>query len=128
MRKTIVPLNQGAQVYRRRGFKGYYENGRSRFYLSSVRYSYTKGNEIVYRINGASVGLVSTKYENRGLAKIYIDGRYIKTIDTYSSTFKPRQLVFYTSWAKKGTHYLKIVNLGTPGRTRLDVDAIVEGQ
>ena len=128
VRKTIVPYNQGSKVFRRRGFKGYYENSRSRFYLSSVRYSYTRGNELVYKISGASVGLVSTKYKNRGLAKIYIDGRYVKTIDAYSRTFKPRQLVFYTSWTKKGTHFLKIVNLGTPGRARFDVDAIVEGQ
>ncbi len=128
VRKTIVPYNQGAKMYRRRGFKGYLENGRSRFYLSSVRYSYTRGNELVYKINGAAVGLVSTKYKSRGRAKIYIDGRYVKTIDTYSKTFKPRQLVFYTSWRKRGTHFLKIVNLGTPGRARFDVDAIVEGQ
>ncbi len=26
---------------------------------------------------------------------------------------------------KKGTHYLKVVNLGTPGRAKFEVDGIV---
>ena len=58
-------------------------------------------------------------------AEIYIDGKHIRTIDASSSKVRARQLIFYKGFANKGTHYLKVVNLGTPDRARFEVDGVV---
>jgi len=128
VRKTLVPYNEGAQIMRKSGFNGLYKNSRSRFYKGTVRYSVTKGNEIIYKFHGNIVRLISTRASNRSKEKIYIDGKWRKTIDTRSSKFKPRQIVFSALWDKPGTHYIKIVNLATPGRPRFDIDGLAVGR
>ncbi len=129
VRRTIIPYNEGANVRKKIGFNGYQKSGRSSNYLTSVRYSYKQGHTLVYRLDNTNgIGLVTTKSSNRGRAKIYVDGKYIKTVDAFSAKHKPRQLIFYKGFKTKGTHYLKIVNQGTPGRARFDVDAVVAGR
>ena len=129
VRKTIVPYNEGDKIRKRIGFNAYQKSAKSQNYLTSIRGSYGNGHTLVYKItNINAIGLVTTKGPNRGRAKIYVDGKHIKTVDAYKSSIRPRQLIFYKSFAKKGTHYLKIVNLGTPGRARFDVDGIVGGR
>ena len=85
-------------------------------------------DEISYRFTGRSLGLVTTKNTDRGRAKIYIDGRYAGIVDAHSVKRRPRQLIFYRSWKKKRTHYIKVVNLGTPGRARFDIDGLAVGR
>ncbi len=103
--------------------------GRSQNYLTSVRYSYSRGHALIYRLyNNNNIGLVVTKGPKMGRAKLYVDGKYVKTVDAYSSKVKPRQLIFYRGFKKKRSHYLKVVNLGTPGRSKFEVDAVVVGR
>ncbi len=124
--KTIVPFNEGNSLVRRIGFNGYKKLGRSQNYLTSVRYSYRRGHALIYKLYKTDgIGLVVTQRPDIGLAKIYVDGKYVKTVDAQSSKVRPRQLIFYRSLKKKGTHYLKVVNLGTPGRARFEVDGVV---
>ncbi len=127
VKQTIVPYNEGTNIVRRRGFSGFYQNSASEYYKGTVRYSRSRGNSITYRFKAKSLGLVATK-GNRSRAKIFIDGNYTKTIDARSSSFKPRRLIFNKSWARKGTHTIKIVNLATSGRRRFDVDGIAVGR
>ena len=123
---TTVPFNEGMAVYRRIGFNAFSKSVKARHFLGTLRSSYRKGHTVVYKLTRTKgIGLVTTKYKNRGRAKIYIDGRYVTTVDAHSRKFRPRQLIFYKGFAKKRTHYLKIVNLGTPGRSRFDLDAVV---
>lgn len=129
VRRTINPYNEGANLLSRSGFRGYRVSAKSQNYLSSIRYSYTRGNTLIYRFkNTNGVGFVTTKDSNRGRAKVYIDGKYFKTVDAHSSSLRPRQLALYHAFYKKGDHELKIVNLGTPGRARFDVDGVVAGR
>ncbi len=124
--RTIVPYDENRLVYRQSGWRGR-QKGRH-FYRGSVRYSVTRGNTIVYKFYGDQVSLVTTKGRGRGKAKIFIDGRHRKTIDAYSSRIKYRQAVATARWKRRGTHYLKIVNLGTPGRPRFDIDGVAVGR
>ena len=124
--KTIVPFNEGNSLLRRIGFNGYKKLGRSQNYLTSVRYSYRRGHTLIYKLYKTDgIGLVVTKGPKMGRAKIYVDGKYAGIVDAHSSKVRPRQLIFYRNLKKKGTHYLKVVNLGTPGRARFEVDAVV---
>ena len=123
--KTVVPFNEGIFL-RKIGFFGYKKLGRSQNYLSSVRYSYGRGHTLVYKLyrtNG--IGLVVTKGPKMGRAKIYVDGKHVRTVDAHKSKTKARQLIYYKGFTRKGTHYLKVVKLGTPGRTKFEVDGVV---
>ena len=128
--KTTLPFNEGIFLKRRKiGFKGYKKLGKSQNYLTSVRYSYTRGNVLVYKLyKNNGIGLIVTKGPKMGRAKIYVDGKYVRTVDARSSKVRPRQLIFYKGFAKKRTHWLKVVNLGTPGRARFEVDAVFVGR
>ena len=127
--KTIVPFNEGASLDRRIGFNGYKKSSWTQNYLSSTRYSYRAGHTLVYKLyNTNGIGLIVSKGLNMGQAQIYIDGKYVRTVDAKSFKTRAKQLIFYKGFLKKGTHYLKVVNLGTAGRAKFEVDAVVVGR
>lgn len=73
---------------------------------------------------GSWAGLVMATGPDRGKAQIWVDGVLMTSIDTYSATKVNRKVV----WSRKigaGTHTIKVVNLATTGRPRIDLDAIV---
>jgi hypothetical protein len=59
----------------------------------------------------------------RGKARIYLDGRYLATVDMYRSRFAARDLVIARNIGD-GTHTLKIQTLGTPGRPTVAIDEL----
>lgn len=89
----------------------------------SVKRSSTKGASATFTFTGRSVAWVTTTAKNRGKAKLYLDGTYIKTVDLYALTTAYRVQVYAKTFSKSGTHTLRIVVLGTSGRPRVDVDA-----
>jgi len=123
--KTTVPFNEGI-YYDKTGFLGYEKLSRSQNYLSSVRYSFRRGHTLRYKLyNTNGIGLVVTKGPKMGRAKIYVDGKYVAMVDAHNSTEKARQLIYYKGFSSKKTHWLKVVNLGTSGRAKFEVDAVV---
>jgi len=122
VRRTIVPFDNNSQISSRRGFGRLQTLGGSSYYLNTIRYSTEPDDSIVYRFNGTGVYLISTKAPDRSKAKIYLDGRYIKTIDTHSSGTLYRRVVFSRLSLGDGDHTVKIVNAGN--RARLDIDAL----
>ena len=128
VKRTIVPYNEGSLIRRIRGFAGSFTNPDSNFYLGSVKYSMKKRDRIVYKFDGDHVALISTRANSRGKAKIYIDGSYVKTVDTYSTKTGHHKVVFSRNFGKRGIHYIKIVNLGTPGHSRFDIDGLAVGR
>lgn len=126
VRRTIVPYNENQLVKHRTGFRHFATAGAA-YYQGTVRYSVKRRDFIVYRFVGKSVGLLSTKGPDRSKAKIYIDGNHVKTLDNYSSR-RTAGLAYYRTLSGGGVHYLKIVNLATPGRRRFDVDGLVVGR
>ncbi len=73
------------------------------------------------------VGLVMHKGPNRGKFTVYVDGVLKGTVDTYAATNQPRMLVWQTAvgGVGAGSPTITIVNQGTPGRTRIDLDAVL---
>jgi hypothetical protein len=91
----------------------------------SVHYSTTAGATAVGS-GGRSIEWVTTTGPTHGSAKVYIDGVDVATVSTYSPTVQYRRAVFhYEGPSIGGAGTIKIVNLGTPGHPRVDVDAIV---
>ena len=79
-------------------------------------------------MTGKSVHLLFRKGPNRSRAKVYVDGKFMANIDTYSSSTKYRKAAYNKTWSKSGTHEVKIINMATAGRKRLDVDGVGVGR
>jgi hypothetical protein len=73
---------------------------------------------------GGHLGLVMTKGPGHGAVRLYLDGVLKATVDTYSSTWKYRSYVYDFGPLKAGAHTVKLVNVGTAGRPRVDVQGI----
>jgi hypothetical protein len=72
------------------------------------------------------VALIMAKGPARGKAKIYYDGVYVKTIDTYASVNTNRVLMWDKKISGSSNHTIKVVNLATAGRPRIDIDGYVQ--
>ncbi len=77
--------------------------------------------------NYTHVGLVMHKGPDRGKFQVYVNGVLKGTVDTYAATNQPRMVVWQTALggASASNSTIKIVNLATPGRPRIDLDAVL---
>jgi hypothetical protein len=87
-----------------------------------ARASQTKGSKVTFTFNGPSFGLVGPTGPTRGKAEVYLDGRLLITIDTYSSSFRARR-VLQTIFTSDDRHTVTVRVLGTSGRPWIAVDA-----
>jgi hypothetical protein len=94
------------------------------FWRGRAHLSTTAGAAASFRFTGQAVALVATVSNNRGRAKIYVDDRYVKTVELRGTTTRYRQVVFATRVAQ-GAHTLKVVVLRTTARTRVDIDGFI---
>jgi hypothetical protein len=72
---------------------------------------------------GRSIAWTAPTGPTRGKARVYLDGRYVATVDLYSRTFKPKDIVFARN-VGEGTHTLRILTLGTSRRPTVAVDGL----
>ncbi|HXI44916.1 MAG TPA: hypothetical protein VNH13_01310, partial [Candidatus Acidoferrales bacterium] len=88
----------------------------------SARTATAAGAALTYTFSGRAVALVASKDPAYGQVKVYVDGVYITTVDTWAAAHVDRTVVFArtSSWA---THTLKLVVVGTAGRPTVAVDA-----
>ena len=92
----------------------------------SSRYATAKGASMTFTATSArSIAFVTAKGTSRGSFKVYVDGVLRKTISTFATSARYRQLVYQFSWTSPGTHKVKIVVSGTSGHPRVDADAFV---
>jgi hypothetical protein len=90
----------------------------------STRWATVAGARVSYTFTGRAIAWVTTFGPNRGLARVYIDGVLVATIDCVAATTMPRRVGFGgKAWSSSGTHTIRIVVVGTPNRPRVDVDA-----
>jgi GH25 family lysozyme M1 (1,4-beta-N-acetylmuramidase) len=88
----------------------------------TLAYASVAGTSVSYAFSGSSVGWIATLGPNRGYAKVYVDGVYLKTVSLYSATYRYRRVVWTRNWTTTSTHTLTIVVLGTAGHPVVDVD------
>ena len=85
--------------------------------------STTKGASATFTCSCTTIGWVSAKGPTHGSAAIYINGIYQKTVSTYASALKiSRSFGRRNSSFAKTSHVIKIVNLGTAGHARIDLE------
>lgn len=91
----------------------------------SVRYTGQKGASVSYTFTGSAISWVSVRSPRRGKADVYVDGVLKATVDLHTSTFQSRRVVFAMNWAESGKHTITIVNRGSSGHPRVDLDLFV---
>lgn len=70
------------------------------------------------------VGLVMHTGPGRGKFAVFVDGVRKATVDTGADSNRPRVVVWQTSVKQEGS-VIRVVNLATAGRPRIDLDAVV---
>jgi alpha-tubulin suppressor-like RCC1 family protein len=92
----------------------------------SVRSSTDSGASALFRWHGRSIALVGTVGPEYGSADVYVDGAYVSTIDASAGSTLTRQTLFRSSQLDSKKHTLQIVNLGSAGHPRIDIDGFVQ--
>jgi hypothetical protein len=96
----------------------------------TTHHSNTAGAAAVVKVNVPvaedvrRVALVMDTAPNRGKAQVKVDGVLDKTIDTGSATVR-HKVVVWTAALAPGMHTIRLVNLATANRPRIDLDAVV---
>jgi hypothetical protein len=90
-----------------------------------ARTTWTAGRSVTYAFTGRSAAWVSAKGPTRGSARVYVDGKYVTTVNLRATATAYRRVVWARSWGAVGAHTVKVVVVGTAGHPRVDVDAVI---
>ncbi len=95
-----------------------------------VRSSNEDGAWASLTFTGLAISWIGPTGPTRGRARVYIDGRFVRTVDTYSARFNPSRVLFSATYATERRRTLQIVVVGTKGRptVAIDVLAVRSGQ
>lgn len=94
-------------------------------YGGSIHTTSSAGASASLKFNGREVVWVASRAANRGVGRIYIDGRLVKSLNLHANGTARRRAVFTRAWTSVGTHTIKVVCAGTAGHPTIDVDAFV---
>jgi spore germination protein YaaH len=89
----------------------------------SLRFGMGGGASVTYAFTGRSIAWVAMLGPDRGVARVYVDGLLVSTVDLRSPIVVYRRVAFARSWSAAGAHSLRVVVAGTAGRPRVDIDA-----
>ena len=95
------------------------------YWGGGVRAASTAGSTATFRFTGRSVAWVSPRSPVRGVARIYIDGSYVTTVDLRATVLEPARVVFARNWSTGAARTLTIRVTAAPGHPRVDLDGMV---
>ncbi len=97
----------------------------SPFWAGTTRKSTKPGATASITVTVKSLGWVARRGPDRGKAEVYQDGVLIATVDLYAPELQDRRIVWVRNWPAAKGHTIRIHVIGTSGRPRVDLDAIV---
>lgn len=116
---TCVPYDQTKASFSH----GWATVSRSSAYLGSAKYTTHSGSYANLTLTKGTVYLLATVGPKMGKLAVYYRGRRVGTIDTYSKTTRYRRVFKLATYATgSGSSTIKIVNLATHNRPRIEVD------
>lgn len=123
VKKTAVPYdNSSLKFVKSSKWK---KSSSSSLYRGSSRYTTTKGAYATMSFKGGkSAYLIATTGPTRGKVKVYVDGKYVKTVSLYSSVTQYRKPILLKSLKGSGTHTVRLVAAPTSTRKRVDIDGL----
>jgi hypothetical protein len=90
-----------------------------------VRYATSKSASATITFTGKTVTWYGPVGPTRGKAKVFVDGKYARTVDFHRRTFKARFAAFRMSWPASGEHTIRIEVVGTAGHPMVAIDEFV---
>ena len=87
-----------------------------------VRYSTSKGASATLTFTGRRIVWHGPTGPTRGKARVYLDGKAVRTVDLRRRAFDPRAALYSKRWSRSGKHTIRIVVLGTTGRPMVAID------
>ncbi len=94
----------------------------------SLHFSTAKGASVTFSDTVRTLGWITTVGPTHGSARVYVDGRLAQTVSTHASATGYRRIAFARAWfagPEDPVHTIKIVNAGTAGHSRVDVDGFI---
>ena len=87
-----------------------------------VRYATKAGATATITFTGRKISWFGPLGPTRGKAKVYVDGKFVKTVDLRRGSFDARAVLFRRTFATAGKHTLTIEVVGTRGRPMVAID------
>jgi hypothetical protein len=90
-----------------------------------VTYTTTKCATATVWFSGTGIAWLGPTGPTRGTARVYVDGRYVRTINLRRSTFSARSVLFATALpAGKHTFAIRVTSSGRP----VAIDELIVGR
>jgi hypothetical protein len=90
-----------------------------------VRWSTERGASATFRFTGIGVSWIGPTGPTRGKAKVYVDGRLVKTVDANTARFDASSVLYSANFTSERERTLKIVVAGTTGHPMVAIDTLV---
>jgi len=94
----------------------------------SLHFSTKKGASATLAGNVRTLAWITTVGPTHGSAQIFVDGHQVATVSTHAATVGFRRVKFARAWwggPNDPVHTIRIVNAGTSGHSRVDVDGFL---
>ena len=94
----------------------------------SLHYSTAKGASVTFAAGVRTLGWITAVGPSHGSAQVYVDGHLAQTVSTHATRNGYRRIAFARAWfagPADPTHTIMIVNAGTAGHSRVDVDGFI---
>jgi len=119
---TILPSDNGKSRYS----SGWKTAKSSAYYMGSARYTTKKGASASVGFTQGTLYVVTKTGPKLGKMAVYYGRKRVGTVNLHASTNRNRQLVRVISRAPGSpTKTVKLVNLGTKGHTRVEIDGFL---
>ena len=92
---------------------------------SKIKISNTGNAKATLTATGKRFSWIASRGPDRGSARVYVDGAQKATMNTYLASASAQRIEYSINFTKSGTHTIAIVNLGSAGHPRVDVDAFL---
>jgi Transglycosylase-like domain len=90
-----------------------------------VKYATRTGASATLTFTGKGIAWIGPVGPTRGTARVYLDGKYVKTVYLRRSTFRARNLLFSKPFSTAGQHTIRIV-VSSSGRP-VAIDELIVG-
>jgi hypothetical protein len=90
-----------------------------------AKWSKERNASATFTFTGTGISWIGPIGPTRGKARIYVNGRYLKTISAYSSRFHAQHVLFSANYGTQRQRTFKIVVLSTSGHPTVAIDALV---
>jgi hypothetical protein len=84
-----------------------------------------RGARFTVTFTGSGIAIVGPKSDGRGKARVYVDGKYVRTVSAYATRYQRQQPLFVATWSSVKTRTVTLVVAGTTGHPVFTVDAAV---